>query len=240
LRQKEKTMTHLTHLTIADAVDGLKAKKFSATELTKAHIAAVEKAKALNAFITETPELALKQAAASDARLAKGEAGPLEGIPLAIKDLYCTKDVLTTASSHILDGFKPKYESTVTSQLWRDGAVMLGKVALDEFAMGSSTTTNYYGNVINPWSPWDGKAFTQQLVPGGSSGGSSAAVAARCAMGATGRIPAAPSASPPVLPVFPALSLLMAAARAGALSLLRRRSIRPGQWPAQSRTARSC
>lgn len=179
-------MTNLTHLTIAEAVDGLKAKKFSATELTKAHIAAVEKAKALNAFITETPELALKQAAASDARLAKGEAGPLEGIPLAIKDLYCTKDVLTTASSHILDGFKPKYESTVTSQLWRDGAVMLGKVALDEFAMGSSTTTNYYGNVINPWSPWDGKAFTQQLVPGGSSGGSSAAVAARCAMGATG------------------------------------------------------
>lgn len=179
-------MTNLTHMTIADAVDALKAKKFSAKELTEAHIKAVEAAEPLNAFITKTPDIALKQAEASDARLAKGEGGRLEGIPLAIKDLYCTKDVLTTASSHILDGFKPKYESTVTSHLWRDGAVMLGKVALDEFAMGSSTTTNYYGHVINPWSKWNGSAFESKLVPGGSSGGSSAVVAARCAMGATG------------------------------------------------------
>lgn len=179
-------MTALTHLTIADALDGLKAKKFSAAELTEAHIKAVENSRALNAFITETPDLARAQAKASDARYAKGEAGLLDGIPLAIKDLYCTKDVLTTASSHILDGFKPKYESTVTANLWKAGANMLGKVALDEFAMGSSTTTNYYGNVINPWSKWNGKEFTQKLVPGGSSGGSSAVIAARCAMGATG------------------------------------------------------
>ncbi len=179
-------MTSLTHLTISDALDGLKSKQFSAADLTEAHIKAVESTRVLNAFITETPEIARKQAAASDAKYAKGEAGLLEGIPLAIKDLYCTKDVLTTASSHILDGFKPKYESTVTQNLWNAGAVMLGKVALDEFAMGSSTTTNYYGNVINPWSPWNGKEFTSKLVPGGSSGGSSAIIAARAAMGATG------------------------------------------------------
>lgn len=179
-------MTTLTDLTLADALDGLKAKAFSATELTEAHIKAVEKARPLNAFITETPEIALKQAAESDKRYAAGTQGRLDGIPLAIKDLFCTKDVLTTASSHILDGFKPKYESTVTQNLWRDGAVMLGKVGLDEFAMGSSSNTNYYGTIINPWSPWDGEKFAKKLVPGGSSGGSSAAVAARCALGATG------------------------------------------------------
>ncbi len=179
-------MTSLTHLTIAEALEGMKARKFSATELTEAHIKAVESSRALNAFVTETPEIARAQAKASDAKYAKGEAGLLEGIPLAMKDLYCTKDVLTTASSHILDGFKPKYESTVSGNLWKAGANMLGKVALDEFAMGSSTTTNYYGNVINPWSKWNGKEFTEKLVPGGSSGGSSAVIAARCAMGATG------------------------------------------------------
>ncbi len=179
-------MTNLTHLTITDALSGLKAKQFSAVELVTAHVKAVETARPLNAFITETPEIALRQARESDARYAAGTAGKLDGIPLAIKDLYCTKDVLTTASSHILDGFKPKYESTVTANLWRDGAVMLGKVGLDEFAMGSSSNTNYYGTIINPWSPWDGEAFTKKLVPGGSSGGSSAAVAARCALGATG------------------------------------------------------
>jgi aspartyl-tRNA(Asn)/glutamyl-tRNA(Gln) amidotransferase subunit A len=179
-------MTSLNHLTISAALDGLKAKKFSAAELTEAHIKAMAQTKLLNAFITETPEIARKQAAESDARYAKGTAGLLDGIPLAIKDLYCTKDVLTTASSHILNGFKPKYESTVTQNLWNAGAVMLGKVALDEFAMGSSTTTNYYGYVINPWSPHNGKDFTSKLVPGGSSGGSSAVIAARAAMGATG------------------------------------------------------
>src|ERR1700722_17018571 len=122
-------------------------------------------------------------AAAADARLAKGEALPLDGIPLAIKDLFCTKGVLTTAASHILDGFTPPYESTVTEKLWAAGAVMLGKTNLDEFAMGSSTTTSYYGPTENPWRrPGDNRP----LVPGGSSGGSAAIVAARAALGATG------------------------------------------------------
>lgn len=178
--------TNLTHLTIADALEGLKAKQFSAVELTEAHIKAVEAAGPLNAYIVQTPEIARKQAAEADARYAAGSNGLLDGIPLAIKDLYCTKGVQTTASSKILEGFIPQYESTVTQNLWRDGAVMLGKVALDEFAMGSSTNTNYFGTVVNPWSKWDGKSFESKLVPGGSSGGSSAAVAARCAMGATG------------------------------------------------------
>jgi aspartyl-tRNA(Asn)/glutamyl-tRNA(Gln) amidotransferase subunit A len=144
-------MSKLTDLTIAEARDGLKKKSFSATELTDAHIKAVEKARALNAFVTETPEIARAAAAESDKRIAAGAARPLDGIPLGIKDLFCTKDVLTTAGSHILDGFKPAYESTVTSNLWRDGAVMLGKLNMDEFAMGSSNETSYYGNVINPW-----------------------------------------------------------------------------------------
>src|SRR5690606_15250536 len=136
----------------------------------------------LNAFITETPERALADAAAADARLARGDARPLEGVPLAIKDLFCTEGILTTAASHILDGFKPPYESTVTANLWNSGAVMLGKANLDEFAMVSSNTTSYYGPVRSPWSrPGDNR----RLVPGGSSGGSVAAVAARIAMGAT-------------------------------------------------------
>jgi aspartyl-tRNA(Asn)/glutamyl-tRNA(Gln) amidotransferase subunit A len=176
-------MGKLTDLTMAEARDGLKKRQFSARELTAAHVAAVEAARPLNAFITETPELALEQATASDARLARGEAGLLEGMPLAIKDLFCTKGILTTAGSHILDGFKPPYESTVTAQLWREGAVMLGKTNMDEFAMGSSTTTSYYGPTENPWRrPGDNRP----LVPGGSSGGSAAIVAARAALGATG------------------------------------------------------
>ncbi|MGQ0677773.1 MAG: amidase, partial [Rhodospirillales bacterium] len=176
-------MTGLTDLTIAQARDGLKAKRFTATEIARAHIAAVEKARTLNAFITETPERALKDAAESDRRIAKGQARPLEGVPLAIKDLFCTEGVLTTAGSHILDGFKPPYESTVTARLWRDGAVMLGKTNMDEFAMGSSNTTSYYKPVSNPWTR---RGDNRPLVPGGSSGGSSAAVAARAAMAATG------------------------------------------------------
>ncbi|MCK6450491.1 MAG: Asp-tRNA(Asn)/Glu-tRNA(Gln) amidotransferase subunit GatA [Alphaproteobacteria bacterium] len=176
-------MTGLTDLTIAAAREGLKAKRFSATELARAHVAAMERTRALNVFVTETPERALAAAAASDARLAKGEARPLEGIPLAIKDLFCTEGVLTTAGSHILDGFKPPYESTVTAQLWRDGAAMLGKTNMDEFAMGSSTTTSYYRPTINPWAR---RGDNRPLVPGGSSGGSSAVVAARAALGATG------------------------------------------------------
>jgi len=137
----------------------------------------------LNAFITETPDKARAMAAASDERRREGKVGLLEGIPLGIKDLFCTEGVLTTAGSHILDGFKPPYESTVTARLWQAGAVMLGKLNMDEFAMGSSNTTSYHGSVKNPWKR---RGENRDLVPGGSSGGSVAAVAARVAMAATG------------------------------------------------------
>ncbi|HEX6960056.1 MAG TPA: Asp-tRNA(Asn)/Glu-tRNA(Gln) amidotransferase subunit GatA [Ferrovibrio sp.] len=169
-------------LTIAAALDGLAKKDFTAVELTEACIAAMQAAKPLNAVITATPEKALEMAKASDARRAKGEAGLLDGIPLAVKDLFCTEGVLTTAASHILDGFHPTYESTVTANLWQAGAVMLGKLNLDEFAMGSSNETSYYGPAVNPWRAKDGT----RLVPGGSSGGSAAAVSAGFALGATG------------------------------------------------------
>jgi len=175
-------MTSLTSLTIAAARDGLKKRSFSSRELTEAYLDAMAKARILNAYIVETPEQARAMADASDARLAKGEAGALEGIPLGIKDLFATKGVHTQAASHILDGFKPTYESTVTSNLWRDGAVMLGKLNMDEFAMGSSNETSYYGNVINPWRRRNSNAA---LVPGGSSGGSATAVAAHICAGAT-------------------------------------------------------
>ena len=175
-------MTSLTSLTISAARDGLKKKSFSARELTDAYLAAMEKARVLNAYIVETPDQARAMAAASDARLAKGEAGALEGIPLGIKDLFATKGVHTQAASHILDGFKPTYDSTVTSNLWRDGAIMLGKLNMDEFAMGSSNETSYYGNVINPWRRRNSNAA---LVPGGSSGGSATAVAAHLCAAAT-------------------------------------------------------
>ncbi|MEX6725507.1 Asp-tRNA(Asn)/Glu-tRNA(Gln) amidotransferase subunit GatA [Parapedomonas caeni] len=175
-------MTDLTELTVAALRDGLAAKSFSAVEVAEAHIAAVAAARDLNAFIVETPELALEQAKAADAALAAGTAGPLAGVPLGIKDLFCTRGVQTTAASKILEGFVPPYESTVTANLFRDGAVMLGKLNLDQFAMGSSNETSAFGNVINPWRGANGEA----LVPGGSSGGSSAAVAARIVPGATG------------------------------------------------------
>ncbi|WP_449255715.1 Asp-tRNA(Asn)/Glu-tRNA(Gln) amidotransferase subunit GatA [Bosea sp. (in: a-proteobacteria)] len=186
-------MTDLTRLTLTEARDGLKAKTFSATELTKAHIAAVEKGRALNAYVLETPEHALKQAAASDEKLAKGEGRPLEGLPLGIKDLFATQGVRTTACSKILGNFVPPYESTVTSQLWRDGAVMLGKLNNDEFAMGSSNETSAFGNVVNPWrrkgsnvgAGLGGAVEGNHLVPGGSSGGSAAAVAADLCLAAT-------------------------------------------------------
>ncbi|MEQ8177794.1 MAG: amidase family protein, partial [Amphiplicatus sp.] len=169
-------------MTLAALRDALKAKKVSSLEATDAYLARIEKAKALNAFITVTADKARAMAKASDAKLGRGEGGPLEGVPLGIKDLFCTEDVLTTAGSHILDGFKPKYESTVTSNLWRDGAVMLGKLNMDEFAMGSSNETSFYGPVVNPWRKKGGNA---QLTPGGSSGGSSASVAARLCAAAT-------------------------------------------------------
>ncbi len=176
-------MSDLTDLTIAEAREGLRAKSFSAAELTQAHLDAVEASNAaLNAYVLPTPERALEMAKASDAKLGTGEGGALEGIPLGIKDLFCTRDVRTTACSHILDGFTPTYESTVTANLWAEGAVMLGKLNNDEFAMGSSNETSFYGNVVNPWRREGSDA---PLVPGGSSGGSSAAVAARLCIGAT-------------------------------------------------------
>ncbi len=176
-------MTDLTHLTLAQARNGLLNKDFTSIELTEAHIDAIEKARALNCFVVETPDHAREMAKISDERLAKGNAGPLEGLPLGIKDLFCTNGVQTTAGSHILEGFEPVYESTVSENLWNDGAVMLGKLNLDEFAMGSSNETSFFGNVVNPWRR---AGEDTPLVPGGSSGGSSASVAARLALGATG------------------------------------------------------
>ena len=176
-------MTVLTDLTIAGMKAGLKGRDFSAAELTEAHLTAMEGSRSLNAFITETPEIARAQAAAADTALARGEARPLAGIPLGIKDLFCTQGVQTTAGSKILEGFIPQYESTVSGKLFADGAVMLGKLNMDEFAMGSSNETSAYGKVS---SPWKAKASNRELVPGGSSGGSAAAVAARLVAGATG------------------------------------------------------
>ena len=177
-------MSNLTDLTLAGARDGLTAKEFSAVELTEAYIDAVEAVRDLNCFITETPERALEMAKASDVRIASGTAGSMEGLPIGMKDLFCTEGVLTTAASHILDGFTPTYESSVSKNLWDAGAVMLGKMNLDEFAMGSANITSHYGNVINPWSRNDGS--NAQLVPGGSSGGSASAVASHAVIAATG------------------------------------------------------
>lgn len=176
-------MSDLTKFTIAEARDALRAKKFSARELAEAHLKEVAAAKPLNAFVTETPEFALKQAAAADRTLAKGNAPALTGIPVAIKDVFCTRDIETTAGSQILKGFIPAYESTVSSNLFKNGAVMVGKTNLDEFAMGSSNENSSFGPVI---SPWRARGSDKDLVPGGSSGGSSASVAANLAMGATG------------------------------------------------------
>ncbi|ENN92312.1 Asp-tRNA(Asn)/Glu-tRNA(Gln) amidotransferase subunit GatA [Bartonella bovis] len=176
-------MTDLTTLTIAQARDALTKGDLKATELTEAYLKAIELANpTLNVYVAVTAEQAMKMAAESDDRFINKQAGVLEGIPLGIKDLFATQDVHTQACSYILDGFKPKYESTVTANLWKDGAVMLGKLNMDEFAMGSSNETSYYGPVINPWRK---KKSDEKLVPGGSSGGSAAAVAARLCAGAT-------------------------------------------------------
>ncbi|QBK30448.1 Asp-tRNA(Asn)/Glu-tRNA(Gln) amidotransferase subunit GatA [Roseitalea porphyridii] len=176
-------MTDLTHLTIAEAREQLRGKQITASELTDAYLGAIEAGNgALNAYIAVTADQARAMARASDERLGKGEGGALEGIPLGIKDLFATRGVHTQAGSHILDGFEPPYESTVTSNLWADGAVMLGKLNMDEFAMGSSNETSYYGPVTNPWRA---KGDNKALVPGGSSGGSAAAVAAWLCAGAT-------------------------------------------------------
>jgi len=168
-------------MTIAEARDSLAARKLSARELTESCIAAMEDGRALNAFVTETADLALGMADAADARLKAGDAPAMTGIPVAVKDLFCTRDVRTTAGSRILENFTPSYESTVTANLWNNGAVLLGKANLDEFAMGSSNETSYYGPVKNPWRQGD-----SDYVPGGSSGGSASAVAARIALCATG------------------------------------------------------
>jgi aspartyl-tRNA(Asn)/glutamyl-tRNA(Gln) amidotransferase subunit A len=176
-------MSDLTSLTLAQARDGLRGKKFSATELTQAHLEAIERARGLNAFVLETQEQARAMAKAADARLQAGEARSLEGIPLGIKDIFATRDVRMTACSHILENFVPTYESSVTANLWRDGAVLLGKLNNDEFAMGSSNESSVFGPVI---SPWRRRGSNTPLVPGGSSGGSAAAVAAMLCTGAVG------------------------------------------------------
>ncbi|MGA9892922.1 MAG: Asp-tRNA(Asn)/Glu-tRNA(Gln) amidotransferase subunit GatA [Xanthobacteraceae bacterium] len=176
-------MTDLTALNLAQARDALREKQFSAIELADAHLAAIDAAGALNAYILKTPDRARAMARASDEKIARGDGGALEGLPLGIKDLFCTDGVRTTACSHILGNFEPPYESTVTANLWRDGAVLLGKLNNDEFAMGSSNETSYFGPVV---SPWRRRGSDAKLVPGGSSGGSAAAVAASLCLGATG------------------------------------------------------
>jgi aspartyl-tRNA(Asn)/glutamyl-tRNA(Gln) amidotransferase subunit A len=177
-------MAGVYDLTLAETRQALKKGEISPTELTQAYIKAVEAARPLNAFITETPEIALDMAKASEARLARGEGGAMEGIPIGVKDLFCTKGVPSTAGSRILDGFVPTYESTVTANLFGAGAVMLGKCNMDEFAMGSANMTSYYGPVENPWR--SATASNKKLVPGGSSGGSASVVAAHAALAATG------------------------------------------------------
>jgi aspartyl-tRNA(Asn)/glutamyl-tRNA(Gln) amidotransferase subunit A len=176
-------VSELTALTLAQARDGLTKKNFSAVELAQAHLAAIEKARVVNAYVLVTVERAADMAKAADARIAKGDTKPLDGIPIGVKDMFCTANVRTTACSHILDNFVPTYESTVTANLWRDGAVLLGKTNNDEFAMGSSNETSFFGPVI---SPWRRKGSNTPLVTGGSSGGSAAAVAANLCLGATG------------------------------------------------------
>ncbi|MGR3662809.1 MAG: Asp-tRNA(Asn)/Glu-tRNA(Gln) amidotransferase subunit GatA [Paracoccaceae bacterium] len=176
-------MADLNKLTIAAARDLLRAKEVTSVDLTNACLEAIEGAGALNAFVHKTPELALERAANADAVLAKGDAPAMCGIPVGIKDLFCTKGVASQAGSAILEGFTPEYESTVSQNLIDAGAVMLGKLNMDEFAMGSSNETSIYGNVINPWRRGNDDA---ELTPGGSSGGSAAAVAADLCLAATG------------------------------------------------------
>jgi aspartyl-tRNA(Asn)/glutamyl-tRNA(Gln) amidotransferase subunit A len=205
-------VTDLTKLTLSEARDGLAKKKFKATELTDAFITAIEKSNAaINAYVLQTPDHARAQAKESDKRIAAGKARPLEGLPLGNKDLFATRDIRTTACSKILDDFKPPYESTVGQNLWDAGAVMLGKLNNDEFAMGSSNETSAFGNVVSPWrrKGKDGKLTTDKLVPGGSSGGSSAAVAADLCLAATAtdtggsiRQPAALTATVGIKPTY--------------------------------------
>jgi aspartyl-tRNA(Asn)/glutamyl-tRNA(Gln) amidotransferase subunit A len=195
-------MTSLNELTLAQARDAIATKKVSAVELAQAHLDAMEKARGLGAYIAETPDVALAMARESDKRIASGSAGPLEGLPIGVKDLYATKGVHTQACSHILDGFKPAYESTVTAQLWRDGAVMLGKLNMDEFAMGSSNETSFYGPVASPWLPPGWSADKARAALGSKEKKAPQAVRPPrspriCAWAPPLPTPAAPSASPP-------------------------------------------
>jgi aspartyl-tRNA(Asn)/glutamyl-tRNA(Gln) amidotransferase subunit A len=176
-------MTDLTKLTLTEAREALLTKKCSAVELTQSFINRMEACRDLNAYITETPEIALSQAQEADKRIASGQQRPMEGLPLGIKDLFCTKNILTTAGSKILSNFVPKYESTVSQNLLDAGAVFLGKTNMDEFAMGSANITSAFGPAISPWKRKNDAH--KKLVPGGSSGGSAAAVAARLALAAT-------------------------------------------------------
>jgi aspartyl-tRNA(Asn)/glutamyl-tRNA(Gln) amidotransferase subunit A len=177
-------MTELTNLTVAEIRDGHRAGDFSAVEVAEAFNANVAGAKALNAFIVETPEHAIAAAKVADADRSAGTLKPLSGVPIGMKDLFATNGVQTTAASHMLEGFVPRYESTVSQKLWDAGCGMLGKLNLDQFAMGSSNETSYFGNVISPWKRKDGG--NAALAPGGSSGGSSSAIAARLCPAATG------------------------------------------------------
>ncbi len=174
-------MSNLNAWTIAQARDALRKGEVTSADLTEACLTAIEGAGALNAFVHHTPEIARDQAKAADARIQAGDAPAMCGIPVGIKDLFCTKGVASQAASNILAGFKPEYESTVTQNLWDAGAVMLGKLNMDEFAMGSSNETSCYGNAVNPW-----KVDDRLLTPGGSSGGSASAVAADLCLAATG------------------------------------------------------
>jgi len=176
-------MTELAKLTIEKARDGLRKKAFSSAELTNSCLNAIQEAKGLNAFVHDTPEIAIKQATDADKALGQGDTSSMCGIPIGIKDLFCTKGVASQAASKILQGFKPEYESTITQNLWDSGAVMLGKLNMDEFAMGSSNETSVYGDVVNPWQ--EAKS-NKKLSPGGSSGGSAAAVSADLCLAATG------------------------------------------------------
>tara|TARA_R110002096_G_scaffold435770_1_gene662646 strand:+ start:114421 stop:115905 length:1485 start_codon:yes stop_codon:yes gene_type:complete len=176
-------MTDLTKLTLSAARDALHKKDISAAELTEAHLTAIDDASELNCYIEVTTDKARDMAKDADTMISVGNATSMTGIPIGIKDLYCTKGVHSQSASHILDGFKPEYESTVTSNLWADGAVMLGKTNQDEFAMGSSNENSYYGPVKNPWRA---QGSDKDTVPGGSSGGSAASVAADISLAATG------------------------------------------------------
>ena len=169
-------MTKISNLGVVETLKGLNKKDFSSVEVTKEYLQLIENEKKLNAYIHFNTEKSLSLAELSDERRAKNEALPLDGLPIAVKDIFCVKGERTSACSKILENFIPNYESTVTSKLWQAGGVYIGKTSMDEFAMGSSNETSYFGSVVNPWSKEE-----EKLVPGGSSGGSASAVAARLA-----------------------------------------------------------